>query len=113
MLEYAGSQRTGLQANRGEGLALVGVLRSLDWILLAGVAALVGVGLWAVAGVTRFDFPGHPSHYLCRQVLYAAVGGFALILAMVVDPDVYRRYWRAIFARTVGLIAIVFVLGSA
>jgi len=68
MLEYAGSQRSGLQANRGEGLALVAVLRSIDWLLLAGVAALVGVGLWAIAGVTRFDNPGHPTYYLDRQV---------------------------------------------
>jgi rod shape determining protein RodA len=113
MLEYAGSQRTGLQANRNEGLALVSVLRSLDWLLLAGVAGLVAVGLWAVQGVTRFDDPGHPGYYLDRQILYAAVGGFALIVAMVIDPDVYRRYWRAIFAATVGLIAVVFLLGSA
>lgn len=113
MLEYAGSQRSGLQAQRAEGLALVSVLRSIDWVLLAGVAALVGVGLWAVGGVTRFDYPGHPSYYLDRQILYAAVGGFALIVAMVVDPDIYRRYWRAIFIGTVGLIAVVFVLGSA
>jgi rod shape determining protein RodA len=113
MLEYAGSQRSGLQANRNDGLALVAVLRSLDWLLLAGVAGLVAVGLWAVQGVTRFDNPGHPSYFLDRQILYAAVGGFALIVAMVVDPDIYRRYWRAIFAATVGLIAVVFVLGSA
>lgn len=113
MLEYAGSQRSGLQAQRAEGLALVSVLRSIDWVLLAGVAALVGVGLWAVGGVTRFDYPGHPSYYLDRQILYAAVGGFVLIVAMVVDPDIYRRYWRAIFIGTVGLIAVVFVLGSA
>jgi rod shape determining protein RodA len=113
MLEYAGSQRTGLQANRNEGLALVSVLRSLAWLLLAGVAGLVAVGLWAVQGVTRFDNPGHPGYYLDRQILYAAVGGFALIVAMVVDPDIYRRYWRAIFAATVGLIAVVFLLGSA
>jgi rod shape determining protein RodA len=113
MLEYAGSQRTGLQAHRSEGLALVAVLRSLDWLLLAGVAALVGVGLWAVKGVTRFDLPGHPTYYLDRQIVYAAVGGFALIVAMVVDPDIYRRYWRVIFGGTVGLIAVVFVVGSA
>src|SRR3954447_9693537 len=113
MLEYAGSQRTGLQAHRGESVALVSVLRSLDWLLLAGVAGRVAAGLWAVQGVTRFDYPGHPGYYLDRQILYAAVGGFALIVAMVIDPDVYRRYWRAIFVATVGLIAVVFVLGSA
>ena len=113
MLEYAGSQRSGLQAQRGEGVALVAVLRSIDWLLLAGVAGLVAVGLWAVKGVTRFDFPGHPAYYLDRQIAYAAVGGFALIVALVVDPDLYRRYWRAVFGGTVGLIAIVFLIGRA
>ncbi len=113
MLEYAGSQRSGLQAQRGEGVALVAVLRSIDWLLLAGVAGLVAVGLWAVKGVTRFDFPGHPAYYLDRQIAYAAVGGFALIVALVVDPDLYRRYWRAVFGSTVGLIAVVFLIGRA
>ena len=41
------------------------------------------------------------------------MGGFGLIVAMIIDPDVYRRYWRVIFGGTVGLIAVVFVLGSA
>jgi rod shape determining protein RodA len=113
MLEYAGSQRAGLQGQRGEGVALVAVLRSIDWLLLAGVGGLVAVGLWAIKGVTRFDFPGHPAYYLDRQIAYAAVGGFALIIAIVVDPDLYRRYWRVIFGGTIGLIAIVFVVGRA
>ena len=113
MLEYAGSQRTGLRDRRAEGPALVGILRSLDWVLLAGVAGLVAVGLWGIAGVTRFDVPGNPSYYLDRQIVYAAVGGFALVVATFIDPDIYRRYWRAIFVGTVGLIAIVLVLGRA
>ncbi len=113
MLEYAGSQRTGLRDRRAEGPALVGILRSLDWMLLAGVAGLVAVGLWGIAGVTRFDVPGNPSYYLDRQIVYAAVGGFALVVATFIDPDIYRRYWRAIFIGTVGLIAIVLVLGRA
>ena len=56
MLEYAGSQRAGLRAER-EAPRLLSVVRSLDWILLVGVAALVLVGLWGVAGVTKFAIP--------------------------------------------------------
>jgi rod shape determining protein RodA len=112
MLEYAGSQRAGLQRNR-DGLALGSVLRSLDWLLVAGVAGLVAVGLWAISGVTQFDVAGDPHHYLQRQIVYAVVGGLALLIGVVVDPDMYRRYWRPIFIGTVGLIAIVLVLGRA
>jgi rod shape determining protein RodA len=112
MLEYAGSQRAGLQRNR-EGLAIGAVLRSLDWVLVAGVAGLVAVGLWAISGVTRFDVTGDPNHYLQRQIVYVVVGGFALAIGVLVDPDMYRRYWRPIFIGTVGLIAIVLVVGRA
>ncbi|MDX6455879.1 MAG: rod shape determining protein RodA [Gaiellaceae bacterium] len=113
MLEYAGSQRGGLQRHRDEGLALVAVLRSIDWLLLAGVAGLVAVGLWAISGVTRFDIHSDPNYYLKRQFIYVAVGTVGLLLGLLVDPDVYRRYWRAIFGGTVGLIAVVLVVGNA
>jgi rod shape determining protein RodA len=113
MLEYAGSQRAGLQRQRDEGLALVSVLRSLDWLLVAGVAGLVSVGLWAISGVTRFDVPNDPNYYVKRQFIYVAVGAIALLIGLLVDPDVYRRYWRPIYIGTVSLIAIVLVVGNA
>ena len=112
MLEYAGSH-AGRRADRDEGLAIVGVLRSLDWLLLAGIGGLVAVGLWAVSGVTRFAVAGNPSYYLDRQVIYVAVGAAALVIGTFIDPDVYRRYWKPIFAGTVLLIAFVFVVGHA
>jgi rod shape determining protein RodA len=112
MLEYAGSQRAGLRAER-EAPRLLAVARSIDWILLAGVAALVVVGLWAVAGVTKFAVPSDPSYYLNRQILYACVGGVALVGAALIDPDLYRRYWRVIFAATAVVIAFVLLVGHA
>src|ERR1700739_2233468 len=112
MLEYAGSQHAGRRADR-EPLAVVAILRSLDWLLLAGVAGLVAVGLWAVSGVTRFAVVGDPGYYLTRQVVYVAVGAAALFLAVFIDPDVYRRYWKPIFGGTVLLIAFVLLAGHA
>lgn len=112
MLEYAGSH-PGRRADRDDGLAIVGVLRSLDWVLLAGVAGLVVVGLWAVSGATRFAVTGSPSYYLDRQMIYVAVGGVALVIGLFIDPDVYRRYWKPIFLGMVLLIAFVFVVGHA
>ena len=112
MLEYAGSQRAGLRAER-EAPHLLAVVRSFDWILLAGVAALVVVGLWGVAGVTKFAIPGDPTYYLNRQILYACVGGVVLVAAALVDPDLYRRYWRAIFVGTCVVIAFVLLVGHA
>ena len=112
MLEYAGSRR-GIRTQRDEGAALVGVLRSLDWLLILGIGGLIAVGLWAVAGVTRFDVAHNPSYYLDRQIGYAIVGSIALIVAVCIDPELYRRYWQPIYVGTVGLIAIVLVIGRA
>jgi rod shape determining protein RodA len=112
MLEYAGSSRTGLQRHRGEGLALGGLLRSLDWLLVAGIAGLVAVGLWAISGVTQYDNQHNPSYFLDRQMAYVAVGVVALVVAILVNPDVYRRYWRAIFIATAGVIALVLLGGG-
>jgi rod shape determining protein RodA len=113
MLEYAGSQRAGLQRNRGEGVAFVSILRSLDWVLLAGIVGLVAVGLWAVSGVTRFDLANDPNHYLNRQIIYVCVGALALVVALFIDPDIYRRFWRPIYIGTVSLIVNVLVVGRA
>ncbi len=112
MLEYAGSQRAGLRAER-EAPRLLSIVRSLDWLLLVGVAALVVVGLWGVAGVTKFAIPNDPSYYLNRQILYACVGGVVLVAAALIDPDLYRRYWRAIFIGTAVVIAGVLLIGQA
>jgi rod shape determining protein RodA len=112
MLEYAGSQRAGLRAER-EAPGVLAIVRSLDWILLAGVAALVVVGLWGVAGFTKFAIPSDPTYFLNRQILYACVGGVALVAAALIDPDLYRRYWRAIFIGTAIVIAFVLLVGHA
>src|SRR5437588_8492517 len=111
MLEYAGSQRAGLRER--EAPRLLAIVRSLDWILLAGVAAVVVVGLWGIAGVTKFAVPSDPTYYLNRQILYAVVGAVVLVVAALIDPDLYRRYWRWIFGGTAALIAVVFLLGHA
>ena len=112
MLEYAGSQRAGRLAER-DGVGLLGVVRSLDWLLLAGVAGLVGVGLWAIAGVTRFDVAGDPRYYLDKQMIYAGAGAVTLVAATLIDPDLYRRYWRWVLGGTISLIAIVLLVGRA
>jgi rod shape determining protein RodA len=112
MLEYAGSQRSGVRAER-DAPHLLAVVRSLDWILVVAVAALVVVGLWAVAGITKFQLPNDPTYYLNRQILYACVGAVVLMGAALVDPDLYRRYWRAIFVGTAVVIAFVLLIGHA
>jgi len=111
MLEYAGSQRAGRRER--DAPHLLAVVRSFDWVLVTGLAALVVVGLWGIGGVTSHDVSGNPNYYLNRQILYAAIGVVGLVAGALIDPDLYRRYWRPIFGGIVALIAIVFLAGHA
>jgi rod shape determining protein RodA len=105
MLEYAGSQRAGV-GGRGQQLELAAVVRRVDWVLFGAVVAVVGVGIWAISGITHGG-----GGFVTRQILYASVGGVALVAGTLLDPDLYRRYWRVILTGTAGLIAFVYVAG--
>ena len=74
MLEYAGSQRAGRRER--DAPHLLAVVRSFDWILVIGLAALVVVGLWGIGGVTSHDVAGNPNYYLNKQILYARRAGW-------------------------------------
>jgi rod shape determining protein RodA len=94
-------------------MPLAVMLRQLDWLLLVGAAALVGYGLWAVAGVTAHDIPGEPHYYLAKQELYAGVGAFLFVLAAALRPDLYRQHWRLLYVVAILALVLVPLLGVA
>jgi rod shape determining protein RodA len=113
MLDYAGSHRTGSRSRRGERLETLALVRDVDWLLLLSVIAVVGLGLWAIEGITRHDVTGNSHYYVYRQALYAAAGGVGLVVATLIDPDLYRRFWRWIFGGTITAIVLVYLQGQA
>lgn len=88
------------------------LLARLDWVLLAGAAALVGYGLWAVAGITRFDVPGNESYYVVRQAVFAAGGVVLMVVAMLVDPQLYRRWKVPLYSLMIGTLVLVELVGT-
>ncbi|MGZ4388170.1 MAG: rod shape-determining protein RodA [Gaiellaceae bacterium] len=104
-------QRTSAGRARGEEAAALGdFVRRLDWILMGAVAALLAYCLWAIDGITRTDVGGSD---LKRQATYAA-GGFVVFLAVLaIDPDVFRRYKKAVYGGTLLLMGFVLVAGTA
>jgi rod shape determining protein RodA len=89
------------------------ILRRLDWVLLFTAAALVGYGLWAIGGITRFDVPGNPDYYVMRQATAAALGVIGMIVAIAIPPSAYQRHWRFLYGGTIGLMAFVFLYAEA
>ena len=84
------------------------IVRRFDWILFGAVAALVLYGLHLVGGITRDDVAGSPDYYVVRQALYALAGAVGMVALSLLDPDIYRRYWRQLYALM--LILLVFVI---
>jgi rod shape determining protein RodA len=110
MVDYA--SRAASRARRREAVGVASIVRRLDWVLIGAVAALVVYGLWAIADITRHDVTGDAHYYLTRQAVYAAIGVICLVVAVLIDPEVYRTRWRVIFGGTCFLIVIVFLQGS-
>src|SRR3954465_12893175 len=109
MVDYA--SRAAGRARRREAADVASVVRRLDWLLIGSVAALVAYGLWAIADITRHDVTADANYYLTRQAVYAAIGVLCLVAAVLIDPELYRTRWRAIFGGTCFLIAIVLLTG--
>ena len=89
--------------------APIAFLRRLDWVLLAAATALVGYGLWILAGITRFDVPGDENYFVGRQGIAAGIGLVGLIVATVVPVDLARRHWQLVYVATLALMIVVFV----
>lgn len=111
MIVDAGTRSGSLSSRGGVAVELSALVRRLDWVLLLAAAALVGYGLWAVSGITRFDVPGEPDYFVVRQALAAGIGLAGLVVAIVVPPTLYLRHWRLAYGLTIAL--MVFVLGAA
>jgi rod shape determining protein RodA len=110
VIEYASrSAPSGVR----EHVDVVGFLRRLDWLLLLASAALVGYGLWAIAGITRFDVEGDESYYVTRQGVAAAVGFAGFLVALAIDPERYRRAQKPLYVLTLLGMLLVFPLADA
>jgi rod shape determining protein RodA len=112
MVEYASNARAAARARRREAADVASFVRRLDWIMIGSVGAVVGYGLWAIAGVTRYDVPDDQNYYLTRQTIFVVIGAVGLLAALLIDPEIYRTRWRVIFGGTAFVIAIVFLEGT-
>ena len=111
MIVDAGRQRIPLRSR--DAVDLAALVRRLDLVLLLAVATLVGYGLWAVSGITRFDVPGDSDYFVVRQAIAAAIGGVGLVIAILTPPSVYRRHWRTVYVGTIALMVFVFAFAEA
>jgi rod shape determining protein RodA len=84
----------------------------LDWLLLGAGAGLVVFGLWAIAGITKYDVAGNSNYFVVRQLAFAAAGAVLMVAAILVDPLLYRRYKLALYGLMIGLMLLVSMVGT-
>jgi rod shape determining protein RodA len=108
MIELAQRPRVSVSTRRPDARPIA-FARRLDWVLMSATLALTGFGLWVVAGITQFDVPGDESYFVVRQAFAAGLGLAGLFVAMVIPTEVFRRWWRVVYAATLGLMLIVFL----
>ncbi len=111
-LVYSQTSRARARARRRELAQAAPIVARLDWLMLLAVGGIVGYGLWAIAGITHHDVTGDPGYYVNRQLVFIGVGIVALIAAIFVDPELYRRYQRHLYAGTLLILIIVFLKGE-
>jgi rod shape determining protein RodA len=110
-IEAIDRRARGLRTHRKtEAVGLGAVLRRLDWLLLAALAATAGYGLWAIDGITMHDAGGSA---MARQALYVVAGSLLFIVTLFVDPATYRMLRRPIYFGTLGLMIFVLATGAA
>jgi rod shape determining protein RodA len=98
VLDYAADTRIRARARRRGAERVQSFARRLDWMLLLAVAGLVVYGLWAIGGVTAADE---------HQAAYVAVGTVGLVACLFINPDLYRRHQRVLYALLIALLLLV------
>ena len=106
MVDFAPT-RVAARARRRGRVDAVSAARRLDWVLLAALAATIGYGLFALAGITRQDVPGDPGYFVERQAIFVAIGVAGFLAALFVDPALLRRLAIPIYVATCALMLLV------
>jgi rod shape determining protein RodA len=98
VLDYAANTQVRARARRRGAVSVQSFARRLDWVLLFAVSGLVVYGLWAIGGITSADQ---------RQGAYLTVGTVGLVACLFIDPGLYRRHRRLLYALLIALLLLV------
>ena len=93
------------ELRRTRRISAFGRVRRLDWLMLFALAGIAALGLDVIgtgSGGTAF---------VLKQEIYLALGAVALVVLSFFDVERFRKLEWPLYAGTIGLVAIVFLLG--
>ena len=87
----------------------------IDYTLLITVLLLLALGLIMVLSAsspTALAEGGSSYTYFIRQAIFAALGIFFMIIISKIDYRVYKRFYILAYIASIGLLALVMVIGK-
>ena len=105
--------QAGRQATSDRGDAIRMALLRVDWILIAGVLAVLAASLFVIEAATTTDIPGQPDFFVTRQAFYIAAGLIVMVGVASLDPDRLASWSWALWGVLLGSLAVVFVLAPS
>jgi cell division protein FtsW len=81
---------------------------SIDYVLVLAVVMLLLLGLVMVYSASQFATPGDPGYWFRHQIVWAMLGGIALLVTSRVEYRLWRRV--ALPSMVLGLVLLVAVL---
>jgi rod shape determining protein RodA len=84
----------------------------IDPLLLVATFGLIGCSIFVIANATQDDVPGDPNHFFHRQLIYAIVGTIFMLALSRLDYSRLREWRLGIYGGMVGLILLVFLVGT-
>lgn len=96
-----------------------GIFKQIDWITIALVALLVGIGLVSIASITADPFSGEEAglsdymeklnmYYVKKQAVNFLVGLAAFLVAVAVDYKVYKYVVKYAYFAILALLLVLF-----
>jgi rod shape determining protein RodA len=85
----------------------------MDVLLLLATIGLIGFSIYTISTATRGDVPGDPWFYVYRQSAYAGIGIALMLLVSRFDYSRAREWKAGLYVGMIGIIVLVFALGTA
>jgi rod shape determining protein RodA len=110
-METAGFGGSVQRFEQPDSRPLVGFLRFDPLLLLAG-AGLIACSVFVLSSATANDIAGNPNYFTIRQAVYGGVGILLMLLIGRFDYSRLRELKLGVYAATIGLILLVYAVGS-
>ncbi len=86
-------------------------LLGLDWIMLAVVGVLLGLGVLMIKTSTTHAIAGNPGYFETRQIIFLIPAVAALVAFAIFDIRRLQPYPRVLLGGLLGALLVVFAIG--